>query len=179
MSLSRRSIVLGVGAAAVTQGAAYLIYREVTRSRASGDPPELTYEFTDPTPRGLDARLRRPSGTDLRLKEALGQRLLLHFWATWCEPCRTELPQLLDLASPRTLLVSLDEAWPVVDHFFDGEVPQQVVLDAAGEAKRAFGITTLPDTYLLDATGRPLARFHGPREWRSLSLAQILGRIAK
>jgi thiol-disulfide isomerase/thioredoxin len=177
MSLSRRSIVLGVAAAAVAQGAAYLLYRRVTRERVASGATGLSYEAMDRIPRGLEASLRRRQASDLRLIEALGQPLLLHFWATWCGPCATELPQLLGLATPRTLLVSLDEGWPVVDHFFAGQVPSQVVLDPAGEARRAFGVTTLPDTYLLDAAGRPLARFHGPRAWRSQTATQTLERL--
>ena len=88
-----------------------------------------------------------------------------------------ELPQLLSFSRPRTLLVSVDESWSVVDHFFEGKVPPPVVLDSQAEARRAYSVTTLPDTYLLDVSGQPRARFHGPRPWASAVATETLRRL--
>lgn len=179
MSVNRRNILLGLGAVAAVQGGGYLLYRRVAAQRGPVSDPPFHYEPTGTAPRGLEATLESRHGPPVRLKDALGQPLLLHFWATWCEPCRTELPLLLKLSAPRTLLVSADENWQVVDHFFDGKVPTAVVLDSRGDARRAFEVGTLPDTYLLDASGRSLARFHGPRAWNSEAAASALRRLTQ
>ena len=177
MKLARRNLVIGVTGVALAQAAAYLLYRRIERDRADDLAAAFDYDPVDPLPLGLDARLSARDGRERRLKEFLGAPLLVHFWATWCAPCRTELPQLLNLASPRTLLISVDETWPVVEHFLERDVPAQVLLDVAGEARRVFAIDTLPDTYLLDAHGIPLARFHGARAWKSDGAARTLERL--
>jgi thiol-disulfide isomerase/thioredoxin len=108
----------------------------------------------------------------------LGQSrpILLHFWATWCAPCQKELPTLLELVAlperPRDLrlvLVSLDQEWRPVDAFFEGVVPPLVWRDG-GELSSALGVSVLPDTYLLAADGRALARFRGARDWSAPEL---------
>lgn len=179
MSMSRRQLAIALGAVAAAQGAAYLLYRQVTGERAAARDSSFAYETVDGAEVGLEARVQHRDGREVALRTMLGGPLLLHFWATWCEPCRAELPQLLGLEEPTLLLVSTDEAWPVVEHFFDGKPPTTVVLDARGEARRSFGVATLPDTYLLDATGRARARFHGPRAWGSASARSTLRRLLK
>ena len=179
MKASRRNVIIGVAGAAVAQGAAYLLYRKITGDRAAaGGSKPFDYEVLDGESRGQEARLQRRDGTELTLGDTRGAPLLLHFWATWCEPCRAELPQLLQLATPPALLVSVDESWLVIDHFFSGKRPREVVLDARHEARRAFAVTTLPDTYLLSPRGRPLARFHGPQQWDSAETIAALQRLS-
>jgi thiol-disulfide isomerase/thioredoxin len=175
MSISRRSWAIGLGAVAAAQGAAYLLYRAVTHDRqgAAGARP-FSFEPVEGHPVELASRVQRRDGREVALAAMLGKPLLLHFWATWCERCRVELPQLLGLAEPEVLLISTDENWPVVEHFFDGRLPPNTVLDTRGDARRGFGITTLPDTYLLTGDGRALARFRGPRAWASEAATSTL-----
>jgi hypothetical protein len=75
--------------------------------------------------------------------------------------------------------VSLHEGWPIVRHFFDDEIPAEVVLDEGGAARQLFEVSTLPDTYLLSPSGRSTARFDGTRDWSDAEvrneLDQLLG----
>lgn len=130
--------------------------------------------------------LEQADGRSVHLRDYAGEPVLLHFWATWCVPCRTELPSLIALAnqlehsnSARVLLVSVDEDWASIHHFFSGDVPTQVLRDATTGAKQAYGVTTLPDTYVLKPGLLTAARIHGAREWGSVmardSLRQLLG----
>lgn len=166
---SKRKIALVVAVIVALQVLAVVAYRAVERRRANTHAPtHFSYEPTTREARGLDAPFRTPDGATLTLRRFRGAPALVHFWATWCAPCRTELPKLLELAKETKLtlvLVSVDADWNVVRHFFDGELPAGLVLDDSGEGRRAFGVSTLPDTYLLDSEGRTTARFHGPREW--------------
>jgi thiol-disulfide isomerase/thioredoxin len=100
---------------------------------------------------------------------------LLHFWATWCAPCQEELPGLLDAAEEEgvPLLAVTDEPWPEVEAWFDGEVPSAVVRDPSGEAAARWGVSALPDTYVV-SEGRPTARMGGPRAWDAVGARDFL-----
>ena len=90
---------------------------------------------------------------------------LLHFWATWCAPCRRELPRLLRLAEElegaRVLAVT-DEPWSaVVAHFGDAPVPACIARDPGGQLARTLGVAALPDNYLVDDGGVARRRVPG------------------
>jgi thiol-disulfide isomerase/thioredoxin len=89
--------------------------------------------------------------------------VVVHFWATWCGPCRTELPSLLHAAEEEgvALLAVTDEPWPEVEAFFQGPVPDAVVRDPTGQADAAWQVSGLPDT-LVAREGRVLAGSEGP-----------------
>jgi thiol-disulfide isomerase/thioredoxin len=131
---------------------------------------------SEPAP---DLTVERFGGARLMLPARSGHYQLVHFWATWCPPCRTELPALLDLAERergRILVwaVSTDRDWPSVEGFLDGRVPPQVVRDPTGEAAHRYRVTGLPDTYLIDPDGRVRARFAGAQNWSAPEMDRIL-----
>lgn len=93
---------------------------------------------------------------------------LVHFWATWCPPCRAELPGLLVLPNEHpvgVMAVALDDDWAEVDGFLDGLPTSDVFLGDAGEVERALGVRTLPVTFLVQPSGRISFRFDGARDW--------------
>jgi hypothetical protein len=61
--------------------------------------------------------------------------------------------------------VSVDENWATVRRFFDGKIPEGVVRDATGAAKRAYSVETLPETYVLHSGAILSARIRGARDW--------------
>lgn len=101
--------------------------------------------------------------------------VVVHFWATWCAPCVEELPQLLEAADRDgvRLVAATDEPWPVVERFFGGDVPAAVVRDVDGAARRAFSVSGLPDTFVVE-DGRVVARVGGPRDWTSSGARRFL-----
>jgi len=63
------------------------------------------------------------------------------------------------------LAVSVDDDWDTMRTFFDGRVPRSVVRPERAEVHRSFGASTLPDSYLVDASGRVVKRYAGARDW--------------
>jgi thiol-disulfide isomerase/thioredoxin len=163
------------------QVGAVLVYRAVDRQR--GTPPSaLTFTHERLTPRAApDLELLGPDGTRQRLSAHRGSPVLLHFWATWCPPCKAELPALLALGrdlerdgGPRVIAVATDPDWEAISRFFDGRVPSQIVRDANGDAAGAFEVSTLPDTYLVSAEGQLVLRFGGARDWSNERARSLL-----
>lgn len=128
-------------------------------------------------------RVTRENGSQITLGAEGAGPVLLHFWATWCEPCRKELPALLAFAESRTagmsvVAISVDQDWAAVRAFFDGPIPKQVVRANAANALATYGGSKLPDTYLVASDGRLIARFEGTHDWASPTFRSELGRLA-
>ena len=126
--------------------------------------------------------LHAPDGTRV---DAAGRPHLLHFWATWCAPCRRELPSLLAAATETgvrewVIAVSVDGGWAEVVAFFGSAVPRGVVRETEGATARALGVSTLPDTYLIDENGLATRRIDHALDWERAEhrawLAAALGR---
>jgi thiol-disulfide isomerase/thioredoxin len=125
--------------------------------------------------------LVRADGSQLRLEDMTGKPTLVHFWATWCPPCRRELPSLLELgrllkAEGRAQLVAItvDDDWGPVREFFGGGVPPEVVMDSRDAAAATWQLSLLPETYLLGADGSTRLRFVGPRDWSATGVTEVL-----
>ncbi len=112
-----------------------------------------------------------------------GRLTLLHFWATWCEPCRHELPALQALAESvaddgiAVVLVAVDEglAADVVAEFAHGlGVTLPTYLAADGTVADALWDWGVPVTYLVGTDGRFIGRMRGPRPWRDAAVREAL-----
>ena len=111
--------------------------------------------------------LRAHDGSRHELRD-VNRPTLVHFWATWCPPCRTELPGLLSLpqeAPVDVVAIALDKNWSDVVRFLDGRPPATVFIGDAEQAEATFGIRTLPVTYLIEPGGHLRLRFDGARDW--------------
>jgi thiol-disulfide isomerase/thioredoxin len=94
---------------------------------------------------------------------------LVHIWATWCPPCRAELPALLAVPKRRAVdvvAIALDKDWEAVERFLDGRSGAQVFLGDGMEVERALGVRSLPVTFLVMlGQSRDALRFDGARDW--------------
>jgi cytochrome c biogenesis protein CcmG, thiol:disulfide interchange protein DsbE len=133
-------------------------------------------------PQRVDGRmpplaLRAHDGTRHELRD-VDRATLVHFWATWCPPCRTELPGLLAIPEKHPMdvvAIALDRDWSEVERFLDGRPPATVFLGDSAEAEAAFGIRTLPVTYLIAPGGHLRLRFDGAREWGDSAFLKTWG----
>jgi thiol-disulfide isomerase/thioredoxin len=108
------------------------------------------------------------------LAEFQGKGLLLNLWATWCVPCRQEMPALdrlqAHLGGPafEVVALSIDHAGlPAVAAFYQelGLRTLAVYVDPSGSAGRYLGVPGIPATLLVDALGREIGRAFGAKAW--------------
>lgn len=112
-----------------------------------------------------------------------GKVILLNIWATWCIPCRTEMPTLdglqADLGSSKFEVVTLSidtGGVPAVRKFFDeiGIKHLTMYVDQTALSYTNLRILGLPTTMIVDANGRELARRIGPANWNAPDMEAYL-----
>lgn len=99
-------------------------------------------------------------GSTLRLSDLQGRPVIINFWATWCAPCRQEMPEFVRTASEHQnaglaiLAVNLKESDTEVQRFTsEFGVTFPVLLDRAGVVASTYRVTGLPVTYFIDRSG--------------------------
>lgn len=138
----------------------------------------------DPEP-APDVTLETMDGETIALANRPGEVLLVNFWATWCAPCRKEIPDLVDLqnefgpAGLTVIGVSLDQQGEEAVRPFLGDysINYPIVLDPEGAIEQAFGgVYGLPMTYVVGPDGRIRHRVLGlfPTEEMRPKLAALL-----
>jgi peroxiredoxin len=117
-----------------------------------------------------DFTLRALSGPNLRLAEQRGQVVMVNFWATWCGPCRQEMPHLNRLyekyrASGFTLLgINVDDdTYKAADLASKLAVKFPVLFDTDKRVSRAYDLSAMPATVLIDRDGRVRYQHRGYR----------------
>jgi thiol-disulfide isomerase/thioredoxin len=155
--------------------------------------PAQAAEFGIDAARGGEApafELATQDGKRVTLSSLRGQVVFMNFWATWCPPCRDEMPSMLALGRElearhpgkfRMVAVSVDEGWDPVKAFFDAPQyrgtmgPLTVVLDRADQGTTLAyycaarggcpGEYKFPESYIVDRAGHLVAYVVGPRDW--------------
>ncbi|WP_113913240.1 TlpA disulfide reductase family protein [Roseovarius dicentrarchi] len=127
-------------------------------------------------------------GGTATLADYQGKYVLLNFWATWCAPCRKEMPMLSELQTEFggddfevLTLATGRNAVPAIEGFFEeiGVTNLPAHRDPKQKIAREMGVLGLPITVILDRDGREVARMQGDAHWSSDSAkALIAGLVA-
>jgi thiol-disulfide isomerase/thioredoxin len=125
------------------------------------------------------------AGRSLSLADFKDRAVVLNLWATWCVPCRREMPSLDRLQAKlggrrfQVIAVSIDKQGTVVVPSFYRELELRslgIYLDPSGKGPSALGIDGVPATLLIDADGREIGRKLGALEWDSPAVIETLRR---
>jgi thiol-disulfide isomerase/thioredoxin len=184
----RTFVILSAGAAALAAGLGAALMRD--RSA----PPDALF-----TPQAPDGKLtlrahKTPvavpvlsfedeAGQRRTLADFRGRHVLLNVWATWCAPCREEMPSLdriqlkLGGADFQVLALSVDSGGIEAVRKFYAELGLKnlgMYVDRSLQVNSALRIVGLPSTVLLDPEGREIARHIGPAEWDSPRMVESI-----
>ncbi len=133
-----------------------------------------TAEFTD------------PEGGTHRLADYRGQVLLVNFWATWCAPCRKEMPTLEALQKALggedfqvvTIATGRNQPAAITRFFAEAGVENlPILLDARSTLAREMAVFGLPATVLVDREGMEIARLTGDADWATESALAVIGAV--
>ena len=119
------------------------------------------------------------------LADLRGRAVLINFWASWCEPCRQEIPSLQRLAASRAqeltvLTVNFKDAPRSAEQFMaqtDLQLP--VVSDRDGARARQWGVRVFPSTVLIDSQGVVRSTVRGAIDWMGPAAQQIIQPLLK
>lgn len=128
-------------------------------------------------------------GTDLagrpwRVADLRGRPVLLNFWATWCEPCRSEMPSLQQLAQRygtselAVIAINFKQSLAAVRNFMKSTaLALPVVLDPDGANARALDVHVFPTTLLIAADGTPRFRVRGEMDWTAREADRLVSQL--
>ena len=133
-------------------------------------------------------RYDKEDGSRGDLEYFRGKVILVNVWATWCVPCREEMPTLDALQAElggdnfEVVALSIDRAGsPVVRRFYDeiGVTNLKMYVDQTMLSMTALRAVGLPTTILIDAQGQELGRLVGPAEWDDPEMVTFLRSFIK
>lgn len=134
----------------------------------------------------VEFELESLNGEFEKLTSFKGRVVFLNFWATWCGPCRIEMPSMERLYKTlkneglEIVAVNSRESKRQVQRFVDEyKLTFPVLLDETGQVGAAYGARFIPITYLLDRNGNIFARAMGAKEWDTLEILAVFREILK
>lgn len=149
-----------------------------------GDMKKLVFH-SDPQPVS-DAVFLGEDGSDMTLADLQGRYILVNFWATWCAPCREEMPGLNTLQTEfggdafDVVTIATGRNQPAAIRRFFEEVGVDVLpqhRDPKQALARDMAVLGLPITVLIDPQGREIARLRGDAHWDSDSAKAIISAL--
>jgi thiol-disulfide isomerase/thioredoxin len=171
------ALILGANTAAAQDVAALEALREGSMKKLAFHPEPVA---------ATQAPFLDENGGKITLTEFRGKWVLLNFWATWCAPCRKEMPGLealqREMGGERFQVVTVATGRnpaPAIARFFDeigvSELPRY--RDPSQQLAREMAVFGLPTTVILDPEGREIARLLGDAEWDSDSARAIIAAL--
>jgi len=140
------------------------------------DPPFVFQDF----------RVTTMSGTSKTRASVKGKVVLLNFWATWCPPCREEIPSIESLGKLMTgsnfeiFAVNLgDDAQTVKKFVAEQKMTFPVYLDPKNTLAKTYASQGIPTTYLIDKDGKFIAGMVGSFNYTNPELVAVLKELAK
>ena len=119
--------------------------------------------------------------TDYNFTNAQGKVIVINFWATWCPPCRTEMPSLQKLYSDYkddvVFLFLTNEDSRIVKKYLDKKGFDLPSYNPQSVAPKEFSVSSIPATFIIDKNGVILVDKVGPADWNSNKIRDLLSNL--
>jgi len=126
------------------------------------------------------------TGGNVSLSSYRGKVVILNFWATWCPPCRTEMPSMETLYQRfsaqglEILAVDIGENVSTVQQFIrNSGYSFPVLLDSSNRVSSVYGIEAIPTTYIIDREGKIIGRIVGSIMWDNQRVITAIDALLK
>jgi peroxiredoxin len=146
--------------------------------KASERPPMEGLKAPDFTLPTLD-------GKEVKLSDYAGKIVFLNIWATWCAPCKEEMPsmqKLFELMRGKDfvmLTMSIDEKKETVEAFMkENKLTLPVALDQQQKVSPLYRITGVPESYIIDKSGMVIHHLIGPGDWSNPGIVNALSSLS-
>jgi len=137
-------------------------------------------------PTAPDFDLKDPGGTSVRLADFRGKPLIVNFWATWCPPCREEMPSMqrahAAVSKDGIGLIAInvgEDADTVAQFLASAQVEFPLPMDETSKVVMSYPVRGLPTTFVVDPDGRLAYVATGEREWDDPALLDLVRALKK
>ena len=131
-----------------------------------------------------DFNLLDTDGAPIGLSAYRGKLVLINFWATWCEPCKEEMPSLERLSRNlrerkfALLAINQREGAALVGKFMNSHAPNLTTpLDTTGRVARYYRVYGIPVSYLINAKGQAIGMKSGPMDWGTAEVVDVFRKL--
>jgi cytochrome c biogenesis protein CcmG/thiol:disulfide interchange protein DsbE len=155
LNLNRKVVIWLAGGLLLGLGLAAFVFLSPGGFTGAGSQPAPVTGSLAP-----DFKLADLKGGELALSQMRGKMVIINFWATWCPPCKEEMPLLQafakqHLADTILLGVNYDEEAPTVQRFADeNHLTFPILLDPGGKISDLYRVRAYPSTFFIDITGK-------------------------
>ncbi|WP_301107818.1 peroxiredoxin [Sporosarcina sp.] len=151
---------------------------QTSASQTDGQQEEEGLEQYSPAP---DFTLETLAGETVTLSELKGKKVILNFWATWCPPCKAEMPHMESFYSKLTeedhvelIAVNVTESEKLgvseVKNFVESyKLSFPIPLDETAQVTHQYGVFSMPTTFMIDTKGRIAQKVIGPLDEKTLN----------
>jgi peroxiredoxin len=145
---------------------------------STGDKGLAELEQRPPAP---EFELAEPGGAQVSLSDFRGKPLIVNFWATWCPPCRAEMPSMqraweqVRNEGIELIAINVGESEEIIGRFLE-QVPVEfpVPMDRDSKVVQAWPVRGLPTTFVVDPRGRLAYKAAGERDWDDEDLLDLV-----
>ena len=181
----KRSIMIIALLAALVAALRLPLFAQQNKSVSSVDDLLRSVGLSKPSMSGApDFNLLDPNGTLVGLSNYRGKLVLLNFWATWCGPCREEMPSLENLNRSfddqglAILAVNQRENAALVTRFMKTNgLNFTTPLDTTGRVAGYYRVYGIPVSYLIDANGQLIGMRSGPLDWATPAVIGVFRKL--
>jgi len=159
--------------------------KEKSEGKKEGAPDKSAATAAAEGSMAPDFKVKDLQGKEVSLSGLKGKVVLVNFWATWCPPCKEEIPSMMKLnrtmeGKPfQMLAISIDEGGKadVESYFKSSGNTLPAYLDSDGAISKVYGVTGVPETFVVDKSGKVQKKIVGGLDWNSAEVLSYLNEL--